>query len=238
MIKHLIILGSSYSTGERIGLHYAGTNMAKYEKQYQKLEQKYSYFLSFHLVETPSDSWESVINKDAFFKNVKLIPNTRLFAKLIDKNKEINGLDVANYILTKQPCCHTKLEKLVYLCYADYLVDTNKQLFKDKIYSFTYGPVVHSVYNHFKRQYSLDEEQKILVKYHSFTIRSRIISSDNGVRKICSIDKTLDKFGKLSAKQLVKLTHSENSPWSKSPKGQYKTINDDTILKYHQYELV
>lgn len=239
MIKHLIIIGSSYDIGKRIGLHFSDNNIEKFEKQYKKLKQEYNYFISYHLVETDSSDWESVVKKDAFFKNVEIISNINHFSKLLSKNKEINGLDVANYILTKQSCCHTKLEKLVYLCYADYLLSTKTQLFKDKIYSFNYGPVVDSVYKHFKRKYSLEEEQKILSTYHNkFSIRSRIITSDNGIKKICSIDQTLYKYKNFSASELVKLTHSKNSPWSKSAKGKYKIIDDKNILKYHEFETV
>ena len=39
-----------------------------------------------------------------------------------------------------------KIEKLVYLCFVDYLCDTGKKLFTDSIYAFKYGPVVDVEY--------------------------------------------------------------------------------------------
>lgn len=71
-------------------------------------------------------------------------------------------------------------------------------------------------------------------------VRSRIISSKDGMKKLISIDKTLDKYGDLSASELVKLVHSKSSPWSKSCEGELynKEITDDIIIKYHKNEVI
>ena len=71
-------------------------------------------------------------------------------------------------------------------------------------------------------------------------VRSRIISAKNGMKKLICIDKTLDKYGNLSASELVELVHSKSSPWSKSGKGELynKEITDDIIIKYHKNEVI
>ena len=71
-------------------------------------------------------------------------------------------------------------------------------------------------------------------------VRSRIISSKDGMKKLISIDKTLDKYGNLSASELIKLVHSKSSPWSKSGEGELynKEITDDIIIKYHKNEVI
>lgn len=52
--------------------------------------------------------------------------------------------------MSKIKCTQLKLQKLVYFCFADYLCDTGKELFTDKIYAFKYGPVVDSVWKKYK----------------------------------------------------------------------------------------
>lgn len=71
-------------------------------------------------------------------------------------------------------------------------------------------------------------------------VRSRIISSKDGIKKLISIDKTLDKYVNLSVSKLVKLVHSKSSPWSKSGEGELynKEITDDIIIKYHKNEII
>lgn len=71
-------------------------------------------------------------------------------------------------------------------------------------------------------------------------VRSRIISAKNGMKKLICIDKTLDKYGSLSAAELVDLVHGEESQWSKSGNGKEKIqeITDDLIIKYHKNEII
>lgn len=69
--------------------------------------------------------------------------------------------------------------------------------------------------------------------------KSRILFAEDGTEKLLSIEKTLKKYGGLSAADLVDLTHKDNTPWSKSFKGLgklYSTLKLDTIKEYHQYE--
>jgi uncharacterized phage-associated protein len=48
----------------------------------------------------------------------------------------------------------------------------------------------------------------------------------------------LEKYGKYSASELVRLTHKEKTPWSKADAGSisYRIIEDALISKYHKYE--
>lgn len=71
-------------------------------------------------------------------------------------------------------------------------------------------------------------------------VRSRIISSKDGIKKLISIDKTLDKYGNLFTSELVRLVHSKSSPWSKAGEGELydKEITDNIIIKYHKNEVI
>lgn len=159
------------------------------------------------------------------------------------KDRKLKGIDIAKYILTKIPCTHLKLEKLVYLCYANYLCVEKKKLFYDKIYAYRLGPVIKSVYEKSKKSghdLAKDDKKTEDESKKKLPIRSRIIASEEGLKKILSIDKAPEKYGKYSASQLVDITHNSSSPWSKAGARttQYEEISDELILKFHKYESV
>ena len=230
MVTHFIFLSSSYSLGTRIAIDYIVTNDSVQEKLKKDLEKTLKecgkdVSISTHMIQADDTTWESVCVADHFFKDVKVIDSIDKFIKLIKKDRKLEGLDVAKYVLSKISCTQLKLQKLVYLCFADYLCDTGKELFTDKLYGYK----------------SIDEEQKDIDSRNisEMPAKSRILFAENGTEKLISIEKTLKKYGSLSATDLVDLTHKDNSPWSKSFKGLgklYSSMKLDTIKKYHQYE--
>lgn len=234
-MRHYVLIGSAYMLGHRIALHFTEPKeVDRIFTNHSELIKKYP--ISIHIVEADGKHWESVLQNDRFFDNIKIVRNPKEFFKLLKQNENLSGLDIAYYILSKYHCCHTKLEKLVYFCYADYLAKTQKKLFIDKIYAFDYGPVVASVFSKFKKKYDLQFDKQIQEAYQEQPLRSRILASEDGVQKIFSVNETLEKYGCLSAKELVNLTHCTNSPWDKAPKGKYKTISDELIKNYHYNE--
>ena len=248
MVTHFIFLSSSYSLGTRIAIDYIVTDdcvQRKVKTDFDKIlkECGKDVSISTHMIQADDTTWKSVCVADHFFKDVKVIYSIDKFIKLIKKDRKLEGIDVAKYVLAKIPCTQLKLQKLVYLCFADYLCDTGKELYTDKIYAFRYGPVVDTVYKRYK-QYgykSIDEEQKDIDSRNisEMPAKSRILFAEYGTEKLISIEKTLKKYGSLSATDLVDLTHKDNSPWSKSFKGLgklYSSMKLDTIKKYHQYE--
>lgn len=250
MVTHFIFLSSSYSLGTRIAMDYIVTDDSIQEKIKQHLDKIIKecgkdVSISTHMIQADDTTWESVCVADHFFKDVKVIDSIDKFIKLIKKDRKLEGLDVAKYILSKISCTQLKLQKLVYLCFADYLCDTGKELFIDKIYAFKYGPVVDTVYIRYK-DYGykpIDEEQQDIDSKNIFEMpaKSRILFAKDGTEKLMSIEKTLKKYGNLSASDLVDLTHKDKAPWSMSFKGPEEVYSDmeiDTIKKYHQYEVL
>ena len=240
-------MGSAYSIGSRIALDYCYDDEKQLNKIKKSINNVISEFaddvpsLSTHFLQTDSTTWESVIKADPFFKTVKHVLIEEEFIKMIMKDRVLKGLDIAKYILAKLPCTHLKLEKLVYMSYADYLCETGEKLFDDKIYSYSYGPVIDSVYKKFRKSGAdIIEDTEIYSKEEKILpIRSRIMSSKDGLKKLSSIDRTLKKYGELSAEKLVNLTHKPSSPWQKSGAGEYvnKEISDDVIIRYHCNEI-
>ena len=247
MIGHYIIMSSSYSIGTRIALHYLldDSSTLKLNRIVPIIlkECGRDVSISSHFIETDDKSFQSVVDKDYFFKDVKVIDSLEEFIKLINIDRELIGLDVAKYILCRCKCTHLKLEKLVYMCYAEYLCKYNKKLYEDSIYAYKYGPVVKTVYEKYKKygykEIERDDETIDASDVFEMPSRSRILFAKDGTYKIFSIDSTINKYGGYTSSQLVDLTHKYNSPWSVSGSGTLnnKVIDDEVILKYHCNEI-
>lgn len=246
MVTHFIFLSSSYERGTRIALNYIVTDSSMQEKLQSILEKitekcGKDVSISTHMIQTEDETWESVCKSDHFFKDVKVIDSVGAFIRLINKDRELKGIDIAKYILSKVTCTHLKLEKLVYLCFADYLCETGKNLFTDKIYAFKYGPVVDSVYEEYKKYgYKAIDDEILKVEFQEMPTKSRILFAKDSTDRIMSVDKTLRQYGELTANELVDLTHREKTPWSKTYKKfiPYLIIRNETIKEYHKNEVI
>lgn len=250
MVTHFIFLSSSYSLGTRIALDYIVTDMSVQDEVKKHLDKIIEQCgndvsISTHMIQADDEKWESVCNADHFFKDIKVVENVNEFIELIQKDRKLQGIDIAKYILSRITCTQLKLQKLVYFCFADYLCDTGKELFIDKIYAFKYGPVVDTVYKKYKK-YGYKPIEKEIEEIDSRNIsempaKSRILFAEGGTEKILSIEKTLKKYGGLSASELVELTHRKNSPWSKTLKSNLlysSPIKIDIIKEYHKFEVI
>ena len=251
MVKHYIIMSSSYTDGTRVALDITEVSLLNREEIALIIKEIRKNCgndvpLSTHLIETESASWASVKAFDPFFEDVECTKSVTEFSEKISKGRILSGLDVANYIFSKTQCTHLSLEKLVYFAYADYLCKHSKRLFVDKIYAFDYGPVVESVYEAFKRSgsqyvksWGSDVDSSIHAGVKELPIRSRILFAKDGAEKLLSIDKTIEKYGKYPASTLVAFTHRSGTPWSHVDSSkQYQIISDELILKYHHVECV
>lgn len=250
MVTHFIFMSSSYSLGTRIALDYIVEDASIQEELSKSLEKIIKLCgrdvsISTHMIQADTEEWKSVYEADHFFKDVKVIDTLDEFIKLIKKDRKLEGIDVAKYILSKIKCTQLKLQKLVYLCFADYLCETGRELFTDKIFAFKYGPVVDSVFKRYK-EYGYKpiekEEDDIDSKYISeMPAKSRISFAEHGIEKILSIEKTLEKYGEMTASQLVDLTHRKNTPWSISVEkefSEYTVIDIDIIKQFHKFETI
>lgn len=245
MIFHFIAITSDYVQGRRIGWHYASGD--KLDKDYitsfmKEVESKCGDIqLGVHKLSTDSSSWESVVAKDSFFADIFVTPDIERFVEQISSSKDLKAYDVAKFILSIKPVSHLKLQKLLYYCYADYLIKTKRQLFIDPIVAFKYGPVVEDVFHkyRYKGSSSIDYKEDEVFFIHAFTTAAkpsfvRIISSNDGIEAAKSIIETLKKYIKCSASDLVEKTHKHGGPWSRVYSlGSNSIITDEIIKKYH-----
>lgn len=256
MIIHYIILCNSYTIGQRIALDYAIDSSASKEdlkEKYVEVQEDtkkikeicgYSVPISTHMIYTISKNWESVVQKDAYFKNIKLVENVSDFCQIIIQDKTLDGIDIAKYIVSKVQCTQLKLQKLTYFCYADYLCKNNmdKKMFYDKIFAYQYGPVVETVLERYKwyGYKKIDEGKDIKIETkNEMPAISRILFAKDGNEILQSINGTLKKYGELKASELVSLTHKENTPWKITRDlfdNKRAEITDDLIFKYHKNE--
>lgn len=245
MVRHFIILSSSYSKGQRIALDMTELDENNINIFYQAVERikkecGKDTSISTHCIETSSITWESVLKEDAFFEEVFVVEDIEGFIKVIQMDRTLSGLDIAKYILSKKACTHLKLQKLVYYCYADYLCLTQEKLFKDEIYAFQLGPVVKSVREKFKGYKYIDNENiDLITKVSSLKmpIRSKILFADKGIEKLQSINQTIEKYGEFTANDLVNLTHKTGTPWDCSfDTSKFRVISDKIICERHYLE--
>ena len=241
-MQHFIILSSSYSMGKRIAMHYVIDKEMTPEMLSDEVKQiknvcGESVSFSTHFIETEYSDWHSVVDKDAFFEGVHVVDSLVGFIDLINKDRVLSAIDVANYIICSMPCTHLQLEKLIYICYAEYLCETKQQLFVDKIYAFKYGPIVKSIYDEYKGQRWIAGSGKKSSEKR-MSARSRILFALDGIKKMSVIDSTIEMYGKLRASELVSLTHVKGGPWDMTDKSrQYSEITDNDILLYHSREV-
>jgi len=121
---------------------------------------------------------------------------------------------VADYFLCRSRdfgdyLTNLKLQKLLYYAQAWNLALHDEPLFKDKIEAWIHGPVVASVYGQFKsfRWNPITENVP----------RPQLVEA-------ALLDEILEKYGRFSALDLERMTHSE-TPWKTARAGLPPDVN-------------
>ncbi|MBM3591008.1 MAG: DUF4065 domain-containing protein [Alphaproteobacteria bacterium] len=160
---------------------------------------------------------------------------------MTNQRAKYTSAHVANYILryfhnNNITITPLKLQKLIYIAYAWYLVLSEKQdrLFDEPIQAWRLGPVVPSIYYYFrgKSEISKDfyvatldnEEGKDMVE-----IIPIVPKVDTQTRSI--LGAVLHEYKDYSAYDLVNILHSPNSPWHKKYSSEGDKILDDEDIK-------
>ena len=130
---------------------------------------------------------------------------TALANAILKKSREKN-IDITNL----------KMQKLVYFAQGFSLALLDRPLFPEEIQAWTYGPVIPALYNELK-------------KFGSEPLKGMIESDDIVAEEDAQVsqllDEVIDRFGKLSASDLVALSHKDGSPWALAwEKGKYTRI--------------
>ncbi|MFH1934297.1 MAG: type II toxin-antitoxin system antitoxin SocA domain-containing protein [Pseudomonadota bacterium] len=141
----------------------------------------------------------------------------------------MKALEVAKYILVKanfdgESITNLKMQKLLYYAQAWYLVNYSQPLFDEQIKAWKFGPIIESIYHHFKR-----------FRYSPI----QFLNKENIEEKISQKEKMyLDEFYSIfirySASDLTQLSHNE-APWKNTSQGE--TIPQDTIKNFYKGQL-
>ena len=242
MFEHIILFSSSYRTKRRIGWHYASEYISKdiinyiFEKTSEIiLEPKYAV----HRLTTNSPEWKSVVELDSFFEDIHIFTDLEEFLLEMKEDSQITALDVSKFLLSLKSMTNLKLQKMIYLVYAEYLEKTGKKLFKDDIIAFKYGPVIPSVYEYYKdngrNDIQIGKDEEIVTQEITLPmVLARFLQSLDEKNVIDSIQSTFEKYGQLTASELVAITHRKGTPWDHTNINDI--ITDENILKYHHVE--
>ena len=182
MQRHYIIMSSSYTDGVRIALDIADDDKLNVEyvsDVLQAIKQRCGddVPLSTHFVTTESREWDSVVEYDPFFEDVKPVESVDEFAEKIERDMVLSELDVAKYIYAKIKCDGLSLARLANLAYAGYAREHLDSLFKDV---------------GCKR---VDFCSYVEPTVARLPARSRILFARNGVDKLHSIERTIRQYG-------------------------------------------
>lgn len=140
------------------------------------------------------------------------------------------ALDIANKILAKasifeydEPISNMKLQKLLYYQQGFHLAYFEAPLFDEEIEAWMYGPVVPSVYNHFKEY----KNRGIEYKGDVIELSPEEEALFNEVYKI---------YGSYSAIGLMDMTHDE-TPWKSTNPGVGSIITKDKLKSFFKKRL-
>lgn len=245
MASHIIAIVSDYTSGVRIGWHYAEElklNKKTILEFTNKVKEKCGDVqLALHKLSTDSTSWSSVVEKDAFFDDVVISHDAEEFISLISKDQKLTAYDVAKFILSVSPTSHLRLQKLLYYTYSRFLLKTGEKLFPDPIVAYKYGPVIESVFHKFRvhgsSQIDFKEDETMCLSTDERAITPsfmKVISSEHGTEAVDIILDVLQDFSNYSANDLVTLTHLDEGPWDRIYRpGRNSLIQDDIITRYH-----
>lgn len=140
-----------------------------------------------------------------------------------------SAIQVAEYILRKareanDTVTPMQILKLVYMCHGWMLGLYGRQLIKENVEAWRYGPVIRELYDQVKDFRS----QAITAK-----LSDNVDDFDGPEKNI--MDQVYSKYGKLSGPALSRLTHMKDSPWdiTYSLSGQNAVISNDLIEDYY-----
>jgi uncharacterized phage-associated protein len=122
-----------------------------------------------------------------------------------------------------------KLTKLTYITHGWYLAIIGKDLFRNRIEAWKYGPVIPDLYHATK------EFGRNIIPFN------QIESENDNVDQSTSdfIEEVVSKYGSLSAVQLSSLTHQSGTPWDMVYReGKMGIEIPDTLIKDHYKNLL
>jgi uncharacterized phage-associated protein len=154
----------------------------------------------------------------------------RAVANLLIKEVRSRGHHVSNL----------KLQKLLFLCHAFYLVDTGRPLVRGSFEAWQYGPVHREAYDAFKR-FGAEPITEDAERFNPVTGTRQPIAALANRDVLDVVQRVAQFYGSKSPGELVELTHAKDGPWdyvvsaATSSANIALKINDDIIAERFKY---
>ncbi len=240
MYRHYIFTATSYTKHRRVAIEVV-VGECEQNQHAKEVHREimgrniHSVPVSLHVKDLASAETEDVKKSDPYFEKVYFCKSVDEFMEYVNADLQLSSIDIAAYILSRMDAGKLKLQKLVYLCYEAYLKQTGQQLFDDGIYAFQYGPVAEDFYYQTRDYKDEDLRDKLITDFddHTPTVKDcRMARAEDGLTKMAVIKEVLQKYGDLSAHELVALTHQPGTAWETAYDGTtWKRIPDSLILR-------
>lgn len=107
---------------------------------------------------------------------------------------------------------HIALQKLLYFAHADYLLRTGRPLLSGYFEAWTHGPVHPLVYASFKHSGAAPITHRATRTDYA-SGKSHPVEPPDDREARFRVEQTLRHLGRLSASQLVSLSHAPDGPW-------------------------
>lgn len=238
LFNHLVLLVDSEYLDSRIAFVKSSPLAIKFsdiEDIYSSLSKNFAGEFVVHRIQTDSLNTLSISELDPFFDDVIMYTDPNEFLNiLLDAKNETNMIapvTLANYILSKRAMTHLTLQKILYLVYAECLIDGFK-ISQENPLAFDYGPVFKTVYDKYKygKKEVISEtlEPKTLLELNTTDSYNCITDSVDNV-----LESTLSKEGWA----LVNITHTKEGPWEYvyNRVGQNAILSDELIKERHHF---
>ena len=164
---------------------------------------------------------------------------------------DISSLAVANYFLSKENhnISNLKLNKLIYISFGWVAGYYEYYLFEERIEAWRFGPVVPSIYHQFKVhgkdvikdkaiKVTYDDSGEGYVDLKEPEIEDSNLSEDSKRNLKSFLDDVYKDYQKLKPFELVKLTHGNLTPWSRTYKIDYSKREIPKYMIYEYYKIV
>jgi uncharacterized phage-associated protein len=154
----------------------------------------------------------------------------RAIANLLIEEAATRGLSMSNL----------KLQKLLFLCHAFYLVETGQALVRGNFEAWRYGPVHRVAYDAFKR-FADQPITEAASRFDPVTGTRSPLDSPTDRNILDVVQKVVQFYGGKTPRELVELTHAKNGPWDWVVAAAANNaniglkINDDIIVQRFKY---
>jgi uncharacterized phage-associated protein len=159
--------------------------------------------------------------------------DARAIANLVLREAWARELEISNL----------KLQKLLFLCHAFFLVEKGKALVQGSFVAWQFGPVHKEAYEAFQ-SFGAKPIKSEAVSFSPVTGERRQVAAPQEHEVVDVVRKIIRFYGSWSASELVTLTHAKNGPWDTVVTSAAKNANmglrisDEIIVqrfKYHWF---